>query len=181
MEREAEILKRLEGLSPETLEVLIELAKSLLKKKQRVRGFEVAKGFEEKVVHMPQRATPGSGGYDFWPLEEVTLQPGESHIFYTGIKAYMPMDEILLINIRSSYGMKHGIELCNGQGWIDVDYYSNEDNDGVIIIKVKNSGSKPFTFKKDEPFAQGMFVKYYIIDNDKPRLSTRRGGLGHSF
>lgn len=146
----------------------------------RTRGFEVARGFEGRVEQMPRRATPGSGGYDFWPLEEVVLQPGESHAFHTGIKAYMLQNEILLINIRSSYGIKYGIELCNQQGWIDSDYYSNKDNDGVIIIKVKNTGPEPFTFKRDEPFAQGMFVRYYLADGDSPRLASRDGGLGHS-
>ncbi|MCL6559082.1 MAG: hypothetical protein K6U74_09825, partial [Firmicutes bacterium] len=146
----------------------------------RRRGFEVARGVEGRVGRLPQRATPGSGGYDFWPLEEVTLEPGQSHTFYTGVKAYMPPGEILLINIRSSYGIKYGIQLCNGQGWIDSDYYSNKDNDGVIIIKVKNNGDSHFTFKKDEPFAQGMFISYKIADSDKPRLPGRNGGVGHS-
>jgi dUTP pyrophosphatase len=149
-------------------------------KSRRRRGFEVARGFEGKVLHMPQRATPGSGGYDFWPLEEVVLKPGESHAFYTGIKAYMPENEILLINIRSSYGINHAIELCNEQGWIDSDYYANKDNDGMIVIKVKNSGSQPFTFKKEEPFAQGLFISYHVTDDDCPRLPRRDGGLGHS-
>lgn len=178
--KKLEIEKRLVELSPEILEALINLAKLQLRKKRRLRGFEVAKGFEGKVIHMPQRATSGSGGYDFWPLEEVTLQPGESHAFYTGIKAYMPEDEILLINIRSSYGVKHGIELCNEQGWIDSDYYSNMDNDGVIVIKVKNSGTEPFTFRKNDPFAQGLFISYHVTDDDRPRRLVRSGGFGHS-
>lgn len=178
--KELDVKSCLADLSAKTLELLIDLAKEELRKKRRLRGFEIAKGFEGKVKKMPQRATPGSGGYDFWPLEDVTLQPGEEHSFYTGIKAYMPDDEILLINIRSSYGIKHGIELCNEQGWIDADYYSNVDNDGVIIIKVRNSGTKPFSFKKNEPFAQGLFISYHITSDDKPRLVNRRGGVGHS-
>lgn len=180
MRKKSEIVELLSKLPEEALELLAKLAKSQIKKRQRQRGFEIAKGFGEKVVHMPQRATPGSGGYDFWPLEQITLNQGESHAFFTGIKAYMPVNEILLINVRSSYGIKHGIELCNEQGWIDSDYYSNRDNDGVIIIKVKNSGINPFTFKKEEPFAQGLFVSYYLTDDDNPRLASREGGLGHS-
>jgi dUTP pyrophosphatase len=170
---------QIENLSEKDLEALIELLNTQLKRKRR-RGFEIAGGFEDKVLHMPRRATPGSGGYDFYPLESITLQPGASHAFKTGIKAYMPEDEILLINIRSSYGIKHNIQLCNEQGWIDSDYYGNPDNDGLIIIKVKNAGTRPFQFKQDEPFAQGMFIRYHIADNDNPRLSNRRGGIGHS-
>lgn len=170
----------LASLPPEVLKALVEAADRLLGVRQRVRGFEVAKGFEGRVRRMPQRATPGSGGYDIWPLEEITLAPGECHTFYTGVKAYMQADEILIINIRSSYGIKYGIQLCNEQGWIDSDYYANEKNDGVIMIKVKNTGTRPFTFTKDEPFAQGMFIKYYIADNDKPRFPARRGGVGHT-
>ncbi|MCL6638449.1 MAG: hypothetical protein K6T80_02045 [Firmicutes bacterium] len=162
------------------LEALKHLLEEELNRRGRRRGFEVARGFEGRVGRMPQRATPGSGGYDFWPLEEATLKPGESRAFSTGVKAYMQPDEILLINIRSSYGIKHGIELCNEQGWIDSDYYANPGNDGVIVIKVKNTGNKPFTFRPDEPFAQGLFIKYLTADGDTPRLPGRTGGLGHS-
>ena len=170
----------LEDMSSSQLEALVRMAGEELKIRGARRGFEIARGFEGKVRHLPQRATPGSGGYDFRPLEEVLLKPGESHSFYTGIKACMPADEILLVNIRSSYGLKHNIELCNEQGWIDSDYYSNPDNDGVIVIKVKNAGDEPFTFIKEEPFAQGMFIRYYITDDDIPLLPAREGGLGHT-
>lgn len=174
-----ELVNLINNLSPDTLKKLLVFLEKQIESTAR-RGFEPARGYEDIVQHLPRRATPGSGGYDFWPLEELTLNPGESHPFYTGVKAYMSQNEILLVNIRSSYGIKHGIELCNEQGWIDSDYYSNKDNDGVIIIKVKNTGPKPFTFKKDEPFAQGMFIRYYLADNDNPRLAARGGGLGHS-
>jgi len=174
------LTKVLEEMPLQLLETIARLVENELKKRGRSRGFEVARGFEGKVLRLPQRATPGSGGYDFWPLEEITLEPGQSYAFCTGVKAYMPRGEVLLINIRSSYGFKYGIELCNGQGWVDSDYYSNKDNDGVIIIKVKNNGDKSFTFKKDEPFAQGMFINYNITDDDSPRLPSREGGIGHT-
>lgn len=175
-----DMAKQLAGLSPEVLQKIIDCATEELAKRGRVRGFEVARGFEGRVPNLPSRATPASGGYDFWPLEEITLAPGQSHTLSTGVKAYMPPNEILLINIRSSYGIKHGIQLCNEQGWIDSDYYSNPENDGVILIKVKNTGYRPFTFRTREPFAQGMFVNYRITDDDCPRLEERRGGIGHS-
>lgn len=179
-EGETGISRILRDMDINQLKTLARLAEAELNKRGWRRGFEVAQGFEGKVARMPQRATPGSGGYDFWPLEEVLLNPGESYSFFTGVKAYMPQGEILLVNIRSSYGIKYGIELCNGQGWIDSDYYSNRDNDGVIIIKVKNTGDKDFTFKKEEPFAQGMFISYHLADGDRPRLPAREGGIGHS-
>ncbi|MTI82841.1 MAG: hypothetical protein FH756_02860 [Firmicutes bacterium] len=178
--KEWEIKKILTELPEEALDALKELS-TVQRKGKKVRGFEPAKGFEGKVANLPRRATPGSGGYDIWPLEEITLQPGERYSFHTGIKAYMPKNEVLLVNIRSSYGIKHDIELCNEQGWIDSDYYSNVDNDGLIIVKVKNTGNKPFTFQKKEPFAQGMFVTYHVTDDDCPLLAARNGGLGHSF
>lgn len=180
MQKETPWMELLSDLPQEALEALAGLLTLQAGGITPRRGFEVARGFEGKVAHMPQRATPGSGGYDFWPLEEVTLLPGKSHAFFTGIKAFMPMNEILLINIRSSYGIKHDLELCNEQGWIDADYYSNQDNDGVIIIKVKNAGTGPFTFRKEEPFAQGLFVRYHTTHDDSPRLTSRDGGVGHS-
>lgn len=178
---ESDIKNHMSKLPVKFLELLISIAKKELREKKQIRGFKIARGYENQVKFLPQRATPGSGGYDFWPLEDITLQAGAEYLFDTGVKAYMPEDEILLINIRSSYGINHGIELCNEQGWIDSDYYSNPDNDGVIIIKVKNSGSKSFFFSKEKPFAQGLFISYHITSDDKPRLPARQGGVGSSF
>ena len=42
---------------------------------EKVRGFEVAKGFEEKEINLPVRATKNAAGYDFECAEDITIQP----------------------------------------------------------------------------------------------------------
>ena len=43
---------------------------------EKVRGFEVAKGFEDKNIHLPVRKTKLSAGYDVEAAEEI----GRAHV-----------------------------------------------------------------------------------------------------
>lgn len=45
------------------------------------RGFEVAKGFEEMGVCLPERQTNGAAGYDFQCIEDVVIPSIWSHVF----------------------------------------------------------------------------------------------------
>ena len=83
--------------------------------------------------------------YEYTPI--ATLDP---------IKAYMKDDERLEIVVRSSMGGK--FMLANTQGWIDSDYYENEDNDGNIGIFLKNISNK-----KILRFAEDFLFSYVII------------------
>ena len=56
-------------------------------------------------------------------------------------------------------------------------YYNNEKNEGHIFIKVQNEGENKISFKKGDRIAQGIFQKYYIVDNDEVE-ETRQGGVG---
>ena len=73
---------------------------------ERVRGFEVAKGFENSDIHMPVRKTKYSAGYDVEAAEDVVVpafKPGQAPtLIKTGIKAYMPDDEFLMLCNRKS-------------------------------------------------------------------------------
>ena len=51
----------------------------------------------------------------------------------------MPDDEVLMLYIRSSIGIKQHVTLANGTGIIDADYFSNPDNDGNIGICLQNN------------------------------------------
>ena len=92
-----------------------------------MRKFEVAKGFEDKDIILPTRATEGSAGYDIRVLtpgkKSIEIKPLESYVFDTGIKAYMEKDEVLKIYIRSSVGIKKHIILSNCVAIIDARRY----------------------------------------------------------
>lgn len=129
-------------------------------------------------IRLPQRATKGSAGYDFYTPAEICLAPGESAKIATGIRAEMNEDWVLLLMPRSSLGFKYKLELNNTVGVIDSDYYYS-DNEGHIFIKLTNSDpeGKTLHLSAGQAFAQGIFVMYGITVDDVSERE-RNGGFG---
>ncbi len=144
-----------------------------------MRRFEIAKGFEDKGVIIPQRKTAKSAGYDIIALtdEDVYLIPGQTVNLATGLKACMEDDEVMLLFIRSSLGINKGITLSNSCGVIDADYYGNPDNDGHFILNVINTSNEVQCIPARSRVAQAVFVKYLAVDDDKA-TGERVGGIG---
>ena len=144
-----------------------------------MRKFEVANGFEDKGVIIPQRKTAKSAGYDIVALtnEDVYLSPGHSVNLATGLKACMEDDEVMLLFIRSSLGIKKGITLSNSCAVIDADYYNNPDNDGHFILNVINTSNEVQCIPARSRVAQAVFVKYLTVDDDNA-TGERIGGIG---
>ena len=148
---------------------------------EKIRGFEVAKGFEESKINMPVRKTKYSAGYDVEAAEDVVVpafNPGQAPtLIKTGIKAYMPEDEYLMLCNRSSNPKKKGLVLANGVGIIDSDYYENPDNDGHIMFAFYNIKEEGIEIKKGDCIGQAIFQKFAIVDNDNAE-GNRLGGFG---
>ncbi len=148
---------------------------------EKIRGFEIAKGYEDKNINLPERKTKASAAYDIEAAEDTIIpafKPGmKPTLIKTGLKAYMQEDEVLLIVPRSSGPKKQGILFPHSTGVIDADYYENIDNDGHIFIQCINIKDTDVTIKKGEAIAQAMFQKFLIVDNDKAE-GIRIGGFG---
>ena len=146
----------------------------------KCRGFKFCKGYraEPHGLQLPVRGTSQSAGYDFICPEDVLVLPGCTVKVKTGIKAYMQPGEVLMLFPRSSFGIKKGLALANTVGIIDADYYNNEDNEGLIIIAIRNEGQIPFTIAKGERFAQGVFLPFLPADQAEVLHKERKGGLG---
>ena len=148
---------------------------------ERKRGFEVAKGFEDKGVTMPVRKTKYSAGYDVASVEDLTIlafKPGmKPTLVKTGIKSYMEDDEYLMICNRSSNPGKKGLVLANSVGIIDKDYYGNPDNDGHIMFAFYNFKDEDVEIKKGDMIGQAIFHKFLCVDNDTSE-GERLGGFG---
>lgn len=142
-----------------------------------MRQFMICKGFEQNDIKLPERSTKFSAGYDFKSLEDFDIEPNQVHIFKTGVKAKMDEDDVLLIFIRSSLAIKKGLQLANNVAVIDADYFSNPDNDGHIMIAIKNTSNEIVSIKKGDKIAQGMFTKYETTIDDKSS-NERTGGTG---
>ena len=144
----------------------------------RKRGFEpvIESKRKNKYYHLPTRGTKNSAGYDFYSPDEYIVKPNEIVKIWTDIKAYMQSDEFLMLDVRSSLGGK--FMLANTIGIIDSDYYGNSNNDGNIGIFLKNISEQTQIIKKDDRIAQGIFLKYFIADNDHYNSEIRKGGHG---
>lgn len=148
---------------------------------EKIRGFEVAKGFEEKGINLPIRKTKYSAGYDIEAAEDIIIPSFKKGmnptLVKTGLKAYMADDEVLLIYNRSSNPKKKGLIMANSVGVIDKDYYGNPDNDGHIMFAFYNIKEEDIEIKKGEAIGQGLFQKYLITDDDNAN-GERIGGFG---
>lgn len=139
------------------------------------RGFERVTGY--KYVNLPKRKTKQSAGYDLESAVNVVINPGETKLIPTGIKVYMDENEWLGIYIRSSLAIKYGIILANSVAVIDSDYYNNPDNEGQIMMALRNTSGSPCAIKVGDRIAQGIFHQYYKVDGDKTD-GSRIGGIG---
>ena len=174
-------------------------------------------------IPLPKRSTAKSAGYDIsiiHPLvyslvkendltleeawnavkgshEEIFYLPEgkTNYVFPTGIKACMENNNVLMLFIRSSVGIKQGIKLSNQTGIIDADYYNNPDNEGHIMVALDIPerlipDKEPSLFTKEYNMArflqfdgptmricQGIFVDYQTTDDDEAS-GDRTGGIG---
>lgn len=128
-------------------------------------------------IKLPQRATKGSAGYDFYSPIDFTLNPQETIKVPTGVRVKIEDGWFLSIFPRSSLGFKYRLRLNNTVGIIDSDYY-HALNEGHIFIKITNeSTDKVVTIKKGEAFAQGIFIPFGITEDDDAK-TVRTGGMG---
>ncbi len=145
----------------------------------KTRGFEIVSVYRTAGIHLPERKTGASTGYDFAAAETVEIAAGASALIPTGVKAYMQPDEVLLIYIRSSAALKKHLMLMNSVGVIDADYYGNAENEGHIYIPLYNYGKEPVRIAAGERIAQGIFTRYLTVDGDMAGCGeARAGGFG---
>lgn len=154
-----------------------------------MRKFYVVKGFEDKDINTPVRATRRAAGYDFEASEDVLIPsiwkqiaagvPKEKvkpTMVGTGIKAQMDEDEVLMMYNRSG-NPKLGLVLANGVGVVDSDYFENPGNDGHIFFAFFNFSPEDVLVSKGQRIGQGVFQKF-LLTNDDVEAGERTGGFG---
>ncbi len=140
-------------------------------------NIETTNDIYEEII-LPKRATKGSAGYDFVCPIDITIKPNQMLKIPSGIRCFIENTYVLNIYPRSSLGFKYQMMLANTTGIIDSDYYGAK-NEGHIIIAVVNKGDKDIVLKKGERFVQGIFFKFYTVDEEE--IETKRiGGFGSS-
>lgn len=146
-----------------------------------MRKFEVVKDEFLKYGVVPQkepaRATKHSAGYDIYSPIDVVIEPKKMEMIWTNFKAQFEADEVLLLCVTSGMG-KYGIMLSNTLGVIDSDYYGNQSNDGNLGIRLYNFSDTPYVVKAGDKIAQGIFMKFLTVDDEKEISTERKGGFG---
>ncbi len=147
---------------------------------KKTRGFEIAKGWEDKDIHLPKRSTMHAAGYDVEAAEDIIIPMYHPSIkptlIPTGLKAYCEPDEWFMLVNRSS-GPKKGFVMANSIGVVDSDYYGNETNDGHFYFQYFNCSDHDLEVKKGDVIGQVIFQKYLLADDDEAG-GIRTGGFG---
>lgn len=160
-----------------------------------------------EVEKLPEYGTSTAAGADFFAVEETVIPSFWSYtaeymkkkvlsvlgkeydmevnskafrptLVHTGVKAFMPDDEYLLLANRSS-GPKKGLVLANSVGVIDSDYYGSEQTDGEIMFAFYNFLPTPVIIHKGDAIGQGIFHKFLRAENAVVG-GKRLGGFGSS-
>ena len=102
----------------------------------------------------------------------VTLEPGQTLVFHTGLKCATPNGFGLKVYVRSSTGIKKKLRLANGTGIIDTAQYRGE-----LLLALNNFGTKAVKIFDKDRVAQGEVVP---VLNVKSLSDTERGegGIG---
>ncbi len=140
---------------------------------------EVLRMYEE--LKLPERATSGSAGYDFFLPNPISLAPGETVKIVTGIRARIADGWVLMNYPKSGLGFKYRLQMDNTVGVIDSDYFRS-DNEGHIMAKLTNDGrtGRRVELAAGKAFMQGVFMPYGITEDDDAD-GVRNGGFGSTL
>ena len=141
-----------------------------------MRKFEKVSRIEGEI-ELPKRSTAKSAGYDFIVPEDTVCKSHEITMVKTGVKAYFPDNETLLLFNRSSNPKKKGLIILNGVGVVDSDYADNPDNEGEIAWLFYNMRDDNIILRAGEKMMQGIFVDFKTTDDDAAQ-GERSGGFG---
>ena len=139
-------------------------------------GEDVRRVYDD--IKLPQRATQGSAGYDFYLTSDLCLEPGQTALIPTGIRVRIDEGWTLQLYPRSGLGFKFRLQLNNTVGIIDSDYYFSK-NEGHVFCKITNDSKegKSIVLKEGDAFCQGIFLPFGITVDDDAQ-GVRDGGFG---
>lgn len=125
-------------------------------------------------IKLPERATGGSAGYDFFLPYPFAVNKNVAVTIPTGIKADIQPGWCLVLMPRSGLGFKYGFRLLNTLGLIDADYFFS-DNEGHIMAKATTDVN--VCFNEGDRFIQGVFFPHGLTRTDTV-TNVRNGGFG---
>ena len=128
-------------------------------------------------VKTPNRGTSVSAGIDFYvpeDFETVTLNPGQSVLIPSGIKAQVPRGYALIAFNKSGVAVKQGLSV--GACVVDEDY------EGEIHLHMINTSDKEQVVATGQKLVQFVLVPVSYFDVEEvdqlPQRNTERGSGG---
>ena len=124
---------------------------------------------------LPQRSTTFSAGYDIIAPYTFILMPFSKKRVCTFLRVKLEFENRFLMLCSTSSLVMRGIEVPNGSGIIDYDYY---DTGKAFSVIVKNTTIFPKVIHFGEKIAQGIVMSYSALMNETRPCGIRRGGFG---
>ena len=118
---------------------------------------------------IPTRGSEEAAGIDLYacidevedefgvPIDQVTIEPGESYIFDTGVAIEFPEGYFGAVFVRSSIGIKRNLRLNNSVGVVDNDYRNSTK------VALHNFGTEPQTIQHGDRIAQMVLLPYVVF------------------
>ena len=148
-----------------------------MRKFEKVKDLFIMYNQKPEDIKMPVRKTKHSVCYDCYsPIDEI-IEPGETKLIFTNVKAYCNSDEGFILASTSGLGKK-GIILANGIGIVESDYADNESNDGNIGFMLHNIGKTTYKVNSGDKIGQIFFFKFLTVDDEQEITTKRTGGFG---
>ena len=135
------------------------------------------KKLDEKA-QIPTYGSNEAAGADLYTniQDKITLKPGETYFFPTGISLEIPIGMMGLIFARSGLGCKSGLAPANKVGVIDSDYR------GEIIVALHNHSKEERVINPNDRIAQIVFMPYvkgvFEIKDELEESNRDKGGFG---
>lgn len=127
---------------------------------------------------LPTRGSEKAAGIDLYACidEPITIAPGETKTFGSGIACEFPEGYWGMVVPRSSVGIKRRLNIPQGSAVIDEDYT------GEIILALYNHGQETAVISPGERLAQMVLLPYVLFDIEETDTlaETERGegGIG---
>ncbi len=125
---------------------------------------------------IPNYATDGSSGFDFFAIEDQVIEAGKTALVSTGLSFELEQGTELQIRPRSGVSLKTGLRVANSPATIDSDYR------GEVKIIIQNTGTEAYTIKKMDRIAQGVICPIlkasFTITTELSNSIRGSGGFG---
>lgn len=125
---------------------------------------------------VPNYATEGSSGFDFFAIEDQTIEVGQTVLVRTGLSFELEQGTELQIRPRSGLSLKTGLRVTNSPATIDSDYR------GEVKIILQNTGTEAYSIKKMDRIAQGVICPVikasFTITTELSDSNRGSGGFG---